>query len=527
VRDGVLAAVSFVPTQAELDAAAQLQNRAAELEQIAASYPLPAMDTLALRYEYTAAGRVKIHKIVRTKDEEILIPVATPLGVPARLRFMDEREAYGLRCVVQDMNGRPRAIDLDRAALPRMAAAEIRSLLFSAGLRTEGEGEAVAVQILKAADPEQEIIAVRRPGWHQIAGYPDPTFVAPSGEVIGAPAGLDLELITSARIAPDVAQSGTMDGWPDAVTMAVSVRRCPHWTLGVVAGFAGTIIDLTGLDTCGINYSGLSSTGKSLSQRLSVSPWSSPDIRRKGLAQSARATDNSVESMAQRGTGTILSLDELAHVAGKILAKMIYMIAGGVGKGRMSPDVGERDNQTWKTFAVLSGECSLEEKIRSDGGEWLAGMAVRIIDVDVTEVDRKVEALKLRAIDGIERHYGHAGPAFIRALVENGAHRKPAELRDRIFQAASELAGEGAAGMLTRAATPLAVLLVAGELAAGFSLLPDKTQIKEAVQWAWGNFLRSSDAAPLDPEVQLISNLQTWIAERWDNKERRSPKRPQ
>jgi len=264
-----------------------------------------------------------------------------------------------------------------------------------------------------------------------------------------------------------------------------------------------------------------------LSQRLSVSPWSSPDIRRKGLAQSARATDNSVESMAQRGTGTILSLDELAHVAGKILAKMIYMIAGGVGKGRMSPDVGERDNQTWKTFAVLSRECSLEEKIRSDGGEWLAGMAVRIIDVDVTEVDRKVEALKLRAIDGIERHYGHAGPAFIRALVENGAHRKPAELRDRIFQAASELAGEGAAGMLTRAATPLAVLLVAGELAAGFSLLPDKTQIKEAVQWAWGNFLRSSDAAPLDPEVQLISNLQTWIAERWDNKERRSPKRPQ
>ena len=67
---------------------------------------------------------------------------------------------------------------------------------------------------------------------------------------------------------------------------------------------------------------------------------------------------------------------------------MIYTIAGGTGKRRMNADATIRDGYAWSTFAVLSGECSLEEKVRSDGGAWLAGMAVRIVDVDVSEVNR-------------------------------------------------------------------------------------------------------------------------------------------
>src|SRR5215469_5956025 len=140
------------------------------------------MDTLSLRYAHTTNGKVKVHKLVKRKDpgtslmESFLVPIATPFGVPARLRHVDQAAAYGLRCVVQDMNGLPRTIDFDRAALPRMGAAEIRSMLFAAGLRTEEDGEMIAVQCLKAADPEQEILVVRQPRWHEIAGCPDPIF---------------------------------------------------------------------------------------------------------------------------------------------------------------------------------------------------------------------------------------------------------------------------------------------------------------------------------------------------------------
>ncbi|MGC2411976.1 MAG: DUF927 domain-containing protein [Stellaceae bacterium] len=523
VRDDIfLSADAFEPTQAELAAEAQSQSRVAELEKIAAEYPLPDMDAMPLRYAHTAAGRVKVHKVSWEKNpeigrnEQVLVPIATPFGVPARLRHIDEENAYGLRCVVQDMGDERRCVDFERGALAKMAATDIRAALFAAGLRVEADGEMIAVQSLKAADPQQEVIVVRRPGWHEIPGCPDPIFITPKGAVIGAPDRLELELAATTRMAPDVAEAGTLEGWRAATQAAFSVTGCEHWTLGVLAPFAGPIIDLVGLDTCGINESGMTSSGKTISQRLAASAWSSPDIRRPGLFQSARATDNACEAMAQRATGTVFVLDELAHVSGKVAAKMIYTIAGGIGKQRMSADASLRGSYRWATFAILSGECSLAEKVRSDGGEWLAGMAVRIVDIDVTGINRNVDAETLRHIGEIEHHYGHAGPAFVRAMIKHGLHRQAAELRDRVVKAARALAGGNTADSATvRAATPLALLMVAGEMAKTFGLVPTVIDIRQAVTWAWGRFCQSSDAAALDPETQMIGAIRGWVAERW------------
>jgi uncharacterized protein (DUF927 family) len=97
------------------------------------------------------------------------------------------------------------------------------------------------------------------------------------------------------------------------------------------------------LDTCGINFSGLTTSGKSTAQRLAASAWSASDIRRAGLFQSARATDNAVEALAQRASGTVLSHDELAHLSGKAAATVI---SGTVGKRRMTADAVVRDSYT-------------------------------------------------------------------------------------------------------------------------------------------------------------------------------------
>jgi hypothetical protein len=195
---------------------------------------------------------------------------------------------------------------------------------------------------------------------------------------------------------------------------------------------------------------------------------------------------------------------------------MIYTIAGGVGKTRMNADASLRDTYTWSTFAVLSCECSLQEKVRSDGGEWLAGMAVRIVDIDVTGVDREIDAETLHSIGEIERHYGHAGPAFVQALIEHGIHNQAAALRDRVLNGARALAGQdNTDSAVIRAAMPLSLLLIAGTFAKSFSLIPPNTPITEAVKWAWGRFTLSSEAAPLDPETQIVHHLHSWIAERW------------
>lgn len=516
VRDELRAAEPFVPTAAEHAEAEGERRRQDQLREITAIYPLPVMETMTLVYRHTASGKVMVHKQLVSKDDVALVPVTTPFGIMARLRHLDQASAYGLRCRVQDMNGQPRDVDLDRATLAKQGATEVRAALFEAGLRTEDDGEIIAVRAMKAADPASEILIVFRPGWHELGAGAAAVFVSPGGKVIASPPRADLELAAAVRMAPEVAAAGTLEGWRQAIDAALSVVGCPHWTLGVVAAFAGPVVALTGLDTCGINLSGLSSSGKSKAQRLAVSAWSTPDIRRPGLSQSARATDNAVEALAQRATGTVLALDELGHVSGKVAAAMIYTIAGGVGKRRMDADARIKDSYAWSTFAILSGECSLEEKIRSDGGQWLAGMAVRIVDIDVTDVNRGVHPETLRQIDQIEQHYGHAGPAFIRALMDHGLHRQAGVLREQILAESRRLAGDGADSATIRAATPLALLLICGELAKRFGLIPPATPVQEAVSWAWERFCTSPDATALDPDEQALAAVRRWVAERWD-----------
>lgn len=485
-----------------------------EVARTAATYPLPFIEGVELRYFRTRKGDVLVHRNAgKDKDgHTIWRVVASPFGIPARLRYLDQEGTYGLRLLVRDMQGEPRAVDFPRAGLARQGAQEIRSALFAAGLRSYGDGDQVALAVLKAADPRDEVLVVSRPGWHRLDGHDQPVFVTPAGRAIGdAPASM-LELVANARY--DTVR-GNLDGWKAAAAAAASVKGCPHFLLGVLAGFCGVVQSLAGLDSCGINLSGLSSSGKTTAQRLAVSAWTSTAIG-AGLLQSMRSTENAIEVFAQAASGTVLALDELAHADGRAIAKLIYAIAGGQGKARMTAGAILKQRYAWSTYALLSSECSLEEKVRADGASWIAGMAVRILDVDVTEVDRSVPATRLKAIADAESHCGHAGPAFVERLVSAKLHHAPDALRDRILEQARELAGDRADSARLRAATCLALPLVAGRLAQDFDLMPWSIDIEAPVRWAWERFEKSSDAEALTPDEQGIASLRAWIAERWD-----------
>ena len=516
VRAGILAATAFVPTAEETQQEHDRANGAAEIKDIAKRYPLPQLDGLTLTYLRTKSGKIWVHRWVEVKTELVSQPISSPFGVLARLRYVDADDAYGLRLVVEDMSGKCRAIDVDRATFARQGASETRAMLFAAGLRTEGEGENIAVKCLKAADPRDEIAVVSKPGWHTLAGLEDRVFVCPDGQVIGAPDGQQPELSVNAQISPAIARGGTLQGWKDAIAVAVMVPGCEHWVIGAIAGFAGCVISLTGLDTCGINFSGLTTSGKTTAQRLGVSAWSKaasdhPD----SLLKTARATVNGTELMASRSTGTILAMDELAHVNGKELGKIVYGLASGAGKVRMSENATQKRGYSWATHVVLSSEKSLEEKITGDGGEFTPGMAVRIPDIDVTGVNRDVDRATLEKIDAVRRNYGHAGPAFVQALVAEGVHRDPEQIRAGVRLYQDSLAGAGAGSAMKRAAEPFAILMAAGEMAQEFGLLPREADIGRAIKWAWQRFQNSSDAVALDPKAQVVASIRAWIAERW------------
>ena len=290
VRAGMLGAQPFTPTPGKIGERQQTAERAAQDDRVNGTYPLPHLETMRIAYRRTAGGRVWVHKFGGLgKDRvELWLPVSSPFGVVARLRYADQDEAYGLRVTVQGMDGHPRAIDFERQMLPRLGAAEIRSQLFAAGLRTEGAGEGEVVSILKAAEPTREIIVVSKTGWHRLPGLSDPIFVCPSGDIIGVPEGADLELST-------------------------------------------VTLDLTQLDSVGINVSGTSSGGKTTSQKLAVSAWSPPLVG-GGLLQSMRSTENGLEAVAQASSGTVLALDEMAHADGRTVGRVSTRWPAALGR---------------------------------------------------------------------------------------------------------------------------------------------------------------------------------------------------
>ena len=201
-------------------------------------YPLPRLENLSLEYRRASEGSVRLYKHAGKdkRGQDRWEMVATPFGPVARLRYMDHDEAFGLRVHVEAMDARVRAVDFDRASLARVGASEIKGALFAAGLRTESDGDSLAVQILKAADPDDEILVVSRPGWHRIEGKDYPLFVTPGGASISED-DARLELATAARFG-SVAR-GSLAGWKEAVAAAADAKGCPHFLLGVARRFCG------------------------------------------------------------------------------------------------------------------------------------------------------------------------------------------------------------------------------------------------------------------------------------------------
>jgi len=510
---GLQEASEFEPTVEDRAARKAQQHADDALSRAMERYPLPEAEGFNLRYEASGDGQVRL--TAYDSKAKSYFPVSSPIAIPARLRVEGKEIEYGLRVVVEGMDGQPCRIDLMRGDLARFQSSDFKERLLRAGVRFFGKGEGIIAALLKAVEPAAELVVGTQPGWHWPEGGGDPVFLTPAGTLIGAEGGT-IELIQNAIVGE---QFGTLDGWKAATKAAATQDHCPHFILGLVAGFVGPLVALTRdpKRNYGINLSGLTSTGKTTAQRLSVATWSSPDFSGGGLMQSANATVNSAEFLLRRANASVFVLDEVGFMSGKSVADLIYMAAQGMPKGRLTKDIQLRDRDQWISFAFLSSEISLEDHIKDNGERWRGGMAARFTDVDVTGVNNKVPAPApaFDQINNIRQHYGHAGPAFVTKLIDGGIHRQPEKIAAKIDEAARKLAGDRVGGQWPRATLPLAALLVAGGFARSFGLLPVNTPIEHAVQWAWDAVQGSHGITALDPAATAIENLQQWILSRW------------
>jgi hypothetical protein len=326
---------------------------------------------------------------------------------------------------------------------------------------------------------------------------------------------ISYELDPTIRIPPEAAEAGTREGWKAAIEAAVTVEDCPHWTLGAASAYVGPVLPLSGFETCGINFSGPSSRGKTTAVALGVSAWTSPRLTSGGLLRSMRTTENAIELSPRQSNHTILGLDELAHVDGTTVGRTIYFLPGGVSKARMSRDLMARPTHNWTTFVLLSSEKSLAQKDVGDGGQWTGGMAVRFPDVDCGEVDANVPR------DTLAKLSRHLSPLWAGRPV---LHRPPGgRVPPRARKAAQphpcrrrEPRGRGHRRCKAARRATIRSDRRRGRTGAEIRLPARERQYRRSSQLGLGAICQFAGGAGTQPHQPGPRQSRRWMAEHWD-----------
>lgn len=337
--------------------------------------------------------------------------------------------------------------------------AEVLGILLGEGMVLDRRGKVRVLDYINSQRPDQRLRAATVTGWH------DGAFVLPD-EVIGA---TDIWYQASERTAP-YGTAGTLDGWRDMV--AGRAVGNPLLTLGLSAAFAGVLLERLNIDGAGLHFFGDSSSGKTSILAASISVWGGPAFRRTW-----RTTSNGLEGAARMHTGTLLALDEVGEVSPRDLFEAAYALVNGYGKTRSNVRGEARQVSRWRIFVLSTGEVTIASRMAAGGFEAQAGQSLRLLDMPITGRYgvwddlcgmESGAALSDTVRDGAAQHYGHAGRAFVRVLVQ--MQRDGIDLPVRL-QALIRLF-RSAGGQETRAARIFAVCALAGELATDAGIVP-------------------------------------------------------
>src|SRR5262249_36731818 len=177
----------------------------------------------------------------------------------------------------------------------------------------------------------------------------------------------------------------------------------------------------------------LSSTGKTTSAQGGASVWGcgADPTEAPGVAYVRKwnATANAVEAIAAEHCDGLLVLDEVGEANAQDFGRLIYQLAGGQGKARLTREAKLKATRTWRILFLSTGEVPGQAVIECAGRKSRGGHLVRMVDIPASGADGGIiqNTGGLSAAEYVTRikracatYYGTAGPAFIKALCGMG-----------------------------------------------------------------------------------------------------------
>lgn len=176
-------------------------------------------------------------------------------------------------------------------------------------------------------------------------------------------------------------EKGELADWRENICQKVEGQSRIVFALCVA--FAGQLLPLVNENGGGFHFVGSSSKGKSLTAKIACSVWGNP----RYYICSWRATANAQENIAAQHNHGFAALDEINLANPNTIGDVIYMLADGEGKDRMSKDGNNRPTLRWQLIYLSTGEESLESIQKRANKPTKAGQEVRFVSLDAVVND--------------------------------------------------------------------------------------------------------------------------------------------
>lgn len=201
-----------------------------------------------------------------------------------------------------------------------------------------------------------------------------------------------------------ISEAGDYNKWKDYIK---ELRR-NNLTLRfmIASSFASILVRVFKLNTFIVHLWGKSGNGKTVAEMICASIWGKPDSNMiSNLSNTAIAN----ERLCNFYRNMPIFLDELqiAKAKYKSFDELIYILTEGKGKERGTVDNGIREQTSWQTIIILSGE----EPITSDTSK--EGVKNRVIEINE---DNYIVEDGNEVVNFIQENYGFAGKEFIELI---------------------------------------------------------------------------------------------------------------
>jgi hypothetical protein len=361
------------------------------------------------------------------EGEEYAAPLCSPIIIAGGVRYADRDQERGLRIKFLNAENECVVTEIPARFLAQKSGVDLFTQLRGGGWAGGYEGEMFVLEYLKHAQPPA--IEVFDTG-----GWKGEAYLFLSGESVPASARLEL----SPRIKlPGSPKVGTADGAKAATDALFANEKLLPLQACYLGGLAGVVAGAAKDSTLQYSLEGPSTKGKSTAEMVGVSHYGDPRLTKEkdkigGLFFDANGTVNSQVEVIKRCAGGAAALDEIGKLGAKAGQELVFMVNSGMDKRRQNKDGSARATVSWTGGTLfMSAEVGFSQRLAQEGVVQTGGLTVRALPIQVGP-EHEVSEEEWKPVSALLDNYGHTGPAFVRAMIEQGWSSDPALIEARI-----------------------------------------------------------------------------------------------